>query len=164
MKIGCSEVPKPTYPSLLWLAEWKAPAPLRGVVHELRDCNEWGGRGGRGISKWLQYHIRVVRKNDYGIWWILGEYKRNNISIDFTKISYFSVFIFWGMLKWLHYYMIALFDGGALGAPKSDCVIYVRLQYPIPWKTKSIRKNDQDQEINMWNFQDKWTRMTLSNL
>ena len=28
MKIGCSEVPKPTYPSLLWLAEWKAPAPL----------------------------------------------------------------------------------------------------------------------------------------
>ena len=28
MKIGCWEVPKPTYPSLLWLAEWKAPAPL----------------------------------------------------------------------------------------------------------------------------------------
>ena len=28
MKIGCSEVPKPTYPSLLWPAEWKAPAPL----------------------------------------------------------------------------------------------------------------------------------------
>ena len=28
MKIGCSEVPKPTYPSLLWLAEWKAPAPF----------------------------------------------------------------------------------------------------------------------------------------
>ena len=28
MKIGCSEAPKPTYPSLLWLAEWKAPAPL----------------------------------------------------------------------------------------------------------------------------------------
>ena len=31
MKIGCSEVPKPTYPSLLWLAEWKAPAPLNTV-------------------------------------------------------------------------------------------------------------------------------------
>ena len=29
MKIGCSEVPKPTYPSLLWLAEWKVPAPLK---------------------------------------------------------------------------------------------------------------------------------------
>ena len=28
MKIGCSEVPKPTYPSLLWPAEWKVPAPL----------------------------------------------------------------------------------------------------------------------------------------
>ena len=28
MKIGCSEVPKPTYPSLLWPAEWKAPAPF----------------------------------------------------------------------------------------------------------------------------------------
>ena len=28
MKIGCSEVPKPTYPSLLWLAEWKVPAPF----------------------------------------------------------------------------------------------------------------------------------------
>ena len=28
MKIRCSEVPKPTYPSLLWPAEWKAPAPL----------------------------------------------------------------------------------------------------------------------------------------
>ena len=29
MKIGCWEVPKPTDPSLLWLAEWKVPAPLR---------------------------------------------------------------------------------------------------------------------------------------
>ena len=29
MKIGCWEVPKPTYPFLLWLAEWKAPAPLK---------------------------------------------------------------------------------------------------------------------------------------
>ena len=28
MKIGCWEVPKPSYPPLLWLAEWKAPAPL----------------------------------------------------------------------------------------------------------------------------------------
>ena len=28
MKIGCWEVPKPTDPSLLWLAEWKVPAPL----------------------------------------------------------------------------------------------------------------------------------------
>ena len=28
MKIGCWEVPKPTDPSLLWPAEWKAPAPL----------------------------------------------------------------------------------------------------------------------------------------
>ena len=28
MEIGCSEVPKPTYPSLLWLAEWKVPAPF----------------------------------------------------------------------------------------------------------------------------------------
>ena len=29
MKIGCSEVPKPSYPSLLWPAEWKMPAPLQ---------------------------------------------------------------------------------------------------------------------------------------
>ena len=29
MKIGCWEVPKPTDPSLLWLAEWKVPAPFR---------------------------------------------------------------------------------------------------------------------------------------
>ena len=29
MNIGCWEVPKPTYPSLLWLAEWKAPAPFK---------------------------------------------------------------------------------------------------------------------------------------
>ena len=28
MKIGCWWVPKSTYPSLLWPAEWKAPAPL----------------------------------------------------------------------------------------------------------------------------------------
>ena len=28
MKIGCSEVPKPTYLSFLGLAEWKKPAPL----------------------------------------------------------------------------------------------------------------------------------------
>ena len=28
MKIGCWEVPKLTDPSLLWPAEWKAPAPL----------------------------------------------------------------------------------------------------------------------------------------
>ena len=28
MKIGCWEVPKPSYPPLLWLTEWKAPAPL----------------------------------------------------------------------------------------------------------------------------------------
>ena len=34
MKIGCPEVPKPTYPSLLWPAEWKAPAPLK-VFHFL---------------------------------------------------------------------------------------------------------------------------------
>ena len=33
MKIGCWEVPKPTYPSLLWLAEWKAPAPLARIWH-----------------------------------------------------------------------------------------------------------------------------------
>ena len=33
MKIGCSEVPKPTYPSLLWLAEWKVPAPLYYVIY-----------------------------------------------------------------------------------------------------------------------------------
>ena len=31
MKIRCREVPKPTYLSLLWPAEWKAPAPLRKV-------------------------------------------------------------------------------------------------------------------------------------
>ena len=36
MKIGCSEVPKPTYPSLLWPAEWKAPAPFKsGSRHRL---------------------------------------------------------------------------------------------------------------------------------
>ena len=29
MKIGCLEVPEPSYLPLLWLAEWKAPAPLR---------------------------------------------------------------------------------------------------------------------------------------
>ena len=29
MKIGCSEVPKPSYLPLLWPAEWKMPAPLR---------------------------------------------------------------------------------------------------------------------------------------
>ena len=28
MKIGCSELPKPTYPSLLWLAEWNVPVPF----------------------------------------------------------------------------------------------------------------------------------------
>ena len=32
MKIGCWEVPKPSYPPLLWLAEWKVPAPLGGTV------------------------------------------------------------------------------------------------------------------------------------
>ena len=32
MKIGCWEVPKPTYPSLLWPAEWKAPAPLKPLT------------------------------------------------------------------------------------------------------------------------------------
>ena len=31
MKIGCSAVPKPTYPSLLCLAEWKKPAPFTWV-------------------------------------------------------------------------------------------------------------------------------------
>ena len=35
MKIGCSEVPKPTYPSSLWPAEWKAPAPLGASVLEV---------------------------------------------------------------------------------------------------------------------------------
>ena len=68
-----------------------------------------------GGGEYLQM-ITVSHKggpeNDYGIWWILGEYKRNNISIDVKKISYFSVFIFGGMLNWLHYYMIALLDGG----------------------------------------------------
>ena len=41
MKIGCSEVPKPTYPSLLWPAEWKVPAPLKPapiLVGEGSDC------------------------------------------------------------------------------------------------------------------------------
>ena len=28
MKIGCSDVPKPSYLPLLWPAEWKMPAPL----------------------------------------------------------------------------------------------------------------------------------------
>ena len=28
IKIGCLEEPKPTYPSLLWLAEWKFLVPL----------------------------------------------------------------------------------------------------------------------------------------
>ena len=28
MEIECSEVPKPTDPSFLWLAEWKMPAPF----------------------------------------------------------------------------------------------------------------------------------------
>ena len=32
MKIGYSEVPKPTYPSSLWPAEWKKQAPLYCVV------------------------------------------------------------------------------------------------------------------------------------
>ena len=31
MKIGCWEEPKPTDPSLLWPAEWKAPAPLHNI-------------------------------------------------------------------------------------------------------------------------------------
>ena len=37
MKIGCWEVPKPSYPPLLWPAEWKAPAPF---VWEALDKNE----------------------------------------------------------------------------------------------------------------------------
>ena len=35
MKIGCWEVPKPSYPPLLWLAEWKAPAPFSIFTHFL---------------------------------------------------------------------------------------------------------------------------------
>ena len=38
MKIGCWEVPKPTDPSLLWPAEWKAPAPLRSVKERQTVC------------------------------------------------------------------------------------------------------------------------------
>ena len=37
MKIGCSEVPKPTYPSLLWPAEWKVPAPFNAK----QFCYSW---------------------------------------------------------------------------------------------------------------------------
>ena len=44
MKIGCSET-KPTYPSLLWPAEWKKPAPLSILVHQriIYACNGAGG-------------------------------------------------------------------------------------------------------------------------
>ena len=38
MKIGCS-VPKPTYPSLLWLAEWKAPAPFTCLQKIYVSCH-----------------------------------------------------------------------------------------------------------------------------
>ena len=37
MKIGCWEVPKPSYPPLLWLAEWKVPAPL---MNWNDNCND----------------------------------------------------------------------------------------------------------------------------
>ena len=43
MKIGCSEVPKPTYPSLLWLAEWKVPAPLNKLssIVNTKHLHRW---------------------------------------------------------------------------------------------------------------------------
>ena len=44
MKIGCSEVPKQTYPSLLLPAEWKEPAPLwninNGQIHKWKACSD----------------------------------------------------------------------------------------------------------------------------
>ena len=44
MKIGCWEVPKPTDPSSLWLAEWKVPAPFQTyflvlTTFEMSDAN-----------------------------------------------------------------------------------------------------------------------------
>ena len=39
MKIGCWEVPKPSYPPLLWLAEWKAPAPFRKLRYSWNCLN-----------------------------------------------------------------------------------------------------------------------------
>ena len=38
MKIGCWEVPKPSYPPLLWPAEWKAPAPLNSCCGVKFSC------------------------------------------------------------------------------------------------------------------------------
>ena len=39
MKIGCWEVPKPSYPPLLWPAEWKAPAPLMPTTYPIASLN-----------------------------------------------------------------------------------------------------------------------------
>ena len=56
MKIGCSEVPKPTYPSLLWPAEWKASAPLFYFLSSAKDTNS---KNKRTSNQYNAHHSKV---------------------------------------------------------------------------------------------------------
>ena len=70
MKIGCLEVPKPTYPSLLWPAEWKMGAPLDFILKpwvksqscsQLHICQNW-----RPLkTEWNQGNSKTVRQNQW---------------------------------------------------------------------------------------------------
>ena len=73
MKIGCSEVPKQTHPSLLGPVEWKASAPLR-VTRSLQKCVFCD-------ECWIKTYRRKLAS---GLWWLLetqmGDFKDQNIS------------------------------------------------------------------------------------
>ena len=58
MKFGCSEVPKPTYPSLLWPAEWKAPAPLSEVNRMLSGIGRVYSELKGMYSEYSQHDVR----------------------------------------------------------------------------------------------------------
>ena len=60
MKIGCSEVPKQTHPSLLGPVEWKASAPLR-VTRSLQKCVFCD-------ECWIKTYRRKLAS---GLWWLL---------------------------------------------------------------------------------------------
>ena len=69
MKIGCWEVPKPTDPSLLWPAEWKAPAPLSRIML----FNTW-----KYISELVLKVRRQAWESFSGRICLTGEWKRIN--------------------------------------------------------------------------------------
>ena len=69
MKIGCCEVPKPTDPSLLWPAEWKAPAPLSRIML----FNTW-----KYISELVLKVRRQAWESFSGRICLTGEWKRIN--------------------------------------------------------------------------------------